>query len=92
MFKPKASASRRNVPKPIKPRQIVQEHQATSATTEKKEKTLTLKQHQNIMANNVRNHKQAFEGLASACHHQIQQTKQEAIGSEKDVYLITVHR
>lgn len=49
-------------------------------------------QHQNIMANNVRNHKQAFEGLASACHHQIQQTKQEAIGSEKDVYLITVHR
>jgi hypothetical protein len=43
MFKPKASASRRNVPKPIKPRQIVQEHQATSATTEKKEKTLTLK-------------------------------------------------
>ena len=29
--------------KPIKPRQIMQEHQATSATTEKKEETLILK-------------------------------------------------
>ena len=44
------------------------------------------------MANNFRNHKQAFEGLASACHHQIQQTKQQTIGSEKDVYLTIVHR
>jgi len=38
MFKPKASASRHNMPKPIKPRQIMQKHQATIATTEKKEK------------------------------------------------------
>lgn len=49
-------------------------------------------QQQNIMANNFSNHKQAFEGLASACHHQIQQTKQQTIGSVKDVYLTTVHR